>query len=274
MAGISNPTVDPLIISSLQIHFPQEHNLHAKIFLVEYYNVTTASRWFELPGVRGRWPDPLIPLASLDQGHTFALIDLKEPLTVPPYENRIFYFEFYLPALAQQRIETECKITFITEDKKEFEILLNIQPWSFNLPRCSTVRTAVGFSPQYLPIIHQSLSKQEYDEEALYLSYLHLLALHKIFIFNPYYQRIPVLRDEEGAIEFDFQGFDKLTGAMLEGTLFPDAPPANTFRMPGAEKGLTEQEKRLYYSKLIEHLKQRDWFDYMFYYVMDEPLII
>ena len=101
--------------------------------------------------------------------------------------------------------------------------------------------------------------------------YLHLLARHGVFVDRPYGKAIPFV-GEDGDRQLDWSAFDLLTGALLDGTLFPDCGPATSFRTPVPPNGLDEDEIRAFYREAAQHARERGWLGRMYYYLPDEPL--
>ena len=273
MFGITNFTETDLEVNKIIININYDTKLNMNIFLVEYCNITTSSRWFDKPGKRGRWPDPLIPIKELEGfDNNPVSIDFFPPLKIPACENRILLCELYLGEdeyIAQSNI----RFTLFTNNEQNFTLSATILPWDFTLPKTQSVRTACKLDKSTVISKHKQLSNSLFNEEKLYLDYLHLLARHKLSVLSPHNKPIPYKIEASGTLYFDWTEFDSLTGAMLDGTLFADAPPLTSFLIPKPASGLSDDKYNLFLKELVIHLEKNHWLDRMFVYLKDEPLI-
>jgi len=261
--GAFNKSSAPLNITGISVNAPLSGFLSYKIYSVGYIEIKKVSRWFDLFGTKGRWPDPLLPVSHLSRSR----------VTIPPNENRTWLIDFYCPP--QYRRNNNKKTFIVTLHLKsggkiDFKFIIKTLP--FNLPKESSYATAFGFSASRVKNKHKELSSVPFNAKKLEMDYLHLLARHRISVYYPMDKRIPVERSENGSIRFNWSQFDAVTGALLDGSLFGDAPPQTSFRTPIPPKGLSKPELETFYRELGIHLKKKGWLNRVFYYLPDEPL--
>jgi hypothetical protein len=88
---------------------------------------------------------------------------------------------------------------------------------------------------------------------------------------DPIYEGTPAAKTADGSLTFDWTGFDSSIGAALDGTLFPEAPPATSFQVPVAPPDLTSEQLDLFYREVVRHVREEGWLSRMYFYVTDEP---
>ncbi|GEM_PF-2415722 len=284
--GIFNGSESQITIDKITINPGTKGKIQYNLFSVRYIDIRKSSRWFKIFGIKGRWPDPLIPPSRT---------------TIPPRENRLWFIEFYNLAT---EVPAKGPVEELTEGptkrpakgpsygKKVIKVILyfrgntrdnttrtsavsftfDIKPLPFSLPRKSSFTTAFGFTASLVRNKHKELSSVPFDFNKLKMDYLHLLARHRIFVYYPMEKQIPVKRDKGGNLRFDWSEFDAVTGALLDGKLFNDVPSQTSFRTPHPPKGLSKPELAVFYRELGRHLKAKGWLDRVFYYLPDEPL--
>jgi hypothetical protein len=271
--GLRNDSPQALTISGLRLRPPSGSRSACQAYLAEYYDSKRKSRWFDPPSAKGRWPDPLIPMRlANEEGADSRLCRLPGGWALPPGENRFFVLDFSLPA-GSGCISEDWEAEILIDGGESARFDLRIQSFAFDLPRMPAATTACGFHQSGVNAAHAALSSEPFDAEALHRAYLGLLAEHRISVFSPLESAIPYTRTADGSIAFDWSGFDALTGAMLDGSLFPQAPPATSFRMPWSPPGLSPSEIQAYHRDMAAHMRERGWLERMFYYSVDEPLI-
>ncbi len=266
----------PAVITALRIVLAPdaasgESALRLAAYRVEYVPIDRPSQWFAC--VRGRWPDPLVPLRSraaeqLEDGRRVIGWDLERPLTVPAGENRTLLLELYLPA--GSRRGSDLSVELLT-DAGPAACSIQVRPWGFDLPREPAFSTAFGFSSASVVSKHRELSPDGIEEAGLVRDYLHLLSRFRISVYSPYEGAVGGL-DEGGTLRFDWTGFDSVTGALLDGTLFDDAPPATSFAVPRPPQGFTSDQVSEWYRSVEAHLRDKGWLDRGFADVADEPM--
>ncbi|MCD6122497.1 MAG: DUF4091 domain-containing protein [Spirochaetales bacterium] len=261
--GIFNKSKTPLRITGISVKAHLLGPLSFKIYSVAYIEIKKASRWFDPFNKKGRWPDPLLPISRLSIFHE----------TVPPKENRTWLIDFY--RLFNNRRNNRTGVFFVTlnlVDTENITFKFVIKPLPFNLPKKSSYATAFGFSASLVRNKHEELSSLPFNSKKLETDYLHLLARHRISVYYPMDKRIPLERSKKGSIRFNWSQFDAVTGALLDGKVFKDAPSQTSFRTPIPPKGLSRSELETFYRELGKHLKEKGWLNRVFYYLPDEPL--
>ncbi len=266
----------PAVISGLRVAFPPpaapgESTLRVAAYRIDYVPIKRASQWFAC--TRGRWPDPLVPLRAgaaeePGDGQQVTGWDFERPLDVPAGENRTLLLELYLPA--GRRAETELSIDLLT-DAGPAHCSVLVRPWGFDLPMEPAFSTAFGFSAARVISKHRELAPDGLDADGLVRDYLHLLARFRVSVTSPYAGAVGRLGDD-GILRFDWTGFDRVTGALLDGTLFEDAPPATSFAVPGPPKGLSTAQVSEWYRSVEAHLREKGWLDRGFADLVDEPM--
>lgn len=266
----------PVVLSGLRVARPPSGaadggTLRLAAYRVDYLHVERASQWFAC--TRGRWPDPLIPLrpsspGELVDGRHATSWDLERPLAVPAGENRTLLLELHLPA--GSRGDADLSIDLVT-DAGPARCSLEVRPWGFDLPAKPAFSTAFGFSSAMVVGKHRELAPAGLDAGALVRDYLHLLARFRVSVHRPYEGAVGRIGDD-GMLRFDWTGFDAVTGALLDGTLFEDAPPATSFAVPGPPDGLPADRVGEWYRCVETHLREMGWLDRGFLNLGDEPM--
>ena len=268
--GVYNDGPDLLRITeiALQTSGDGETHLGTELFLIDYVTITKRSLWFEGADVLGRWPDPLIPLRSPAENGTYVLAPVVD---VPPGENRTFLLDFRMPRGEKGGEEESWSILVRSDSLPDMGLRLSVRERPFDLPRVPALSTAFGFGWSTKSGKHTMLSKVAPQEDQLLLDYLHLLARHRISVYSTP-AAVGVERSGDGSVRLDWTEFDRITGGLLDGSLFPDAPPSTSFRAPIPPKDLTGDEQIRFYSEVASHARERGWLDRMYYYLPDEPL--
>jgi len=274
--GFRNPSAASLEVSGIRVSRREPAPALLNLYRIDYVPVTAPSRWFS--GTKGPWPDPLIPITAQgagggpDEGGDGG-VDMRwafeRSVVVPPGENRSFLLEVYLPP--GDRASEELAVSLSLSDGRTYPLVVRVQPWSFDLPRESSLATAFGFSAGLVAGKHAELSTIPFSGADLALEYLHILGRYKVSVGFPH-EPSPAAVNGDGSLSFDWSGFDELTGRALDGTLFPDAPPSTSFQVPASPPGLSIEQSTAYLREVAAHVREKGWLGRMFYYLHDEPL--
>lgn len=265
----------PATISGLRVSTAApasgDDGLRLAAYRIGYVPIERPSQWFAR--TRGRWPDPLVPLAArtdqdLGDGRRATGWDLERPLIVPAGENRTLLLELCLPSGGRR--DADLAVDVLT-DAGPARFAIGVRPWGFDLPRRPAFATAFGFSAASVVRKHRELAPEGLDEAGLVREYLHLLARFRLSAYSPYDGAVGRLLGN-GSLAFDWTGFDGVTGALLDGTLFDDAPPATSFAVPRPPKGVSEEQAGEWYRTVESHLREKGWLDRGFASVGDEPM--
>ncbi len=274
LIGVSNPGRQTLEITGITIARSGESPLSLSCSRIQYIPVAQSSRWFAPSG--GLWPDPVVPIEAAPpgsgdgaQGEIRWVFD--EAVGCPRGENRVFLLEIYQPPGA--RSSEDLAVAFDSPDADLSPLELRIESWDFDLPRESAMATSFTFSRALVAEKHAALSAAEFSPESLAMDYIHTLARFRISVARPD-EESPASIGPDGALIFDWRGFDGLTGRLLDGTLFQDAPPASSFMTPNPPSGLTPGQDALFYGGVAAHMREMGWLSRMFYYLSGEPLRI
>jgi hypothetical protein len=270
--GINGPAVvSGLRVELLPTPASGDSALRLCAYRIEYVPIERASQWFAR--TRGRWPDPLVPLPPHaggvpGDGKEVTEWDLEHPLNVPAGENRTLLLELFLPS--GHRSDTELSVDLMT-DASPAHFDIQVRPWGFDLPREPAFTTAFGFSAARVVSKHRELAPDGLDAAGIARDYLHLLARFRVSVYSPYEGAVGRI-GKDGTLRFDWNGFDSVTGALLDGTFFDDVPPATSFLVPRPPKGLSAGQVDEWYRGVEAHLSERGWLDRGFAYVADEPM--
>ncbi len=272
LIGVCNPGPKPLSLAAVRIERPCGSVLSLAVSRIGYIPVATSSRWFA--PAQGLWPDPVIPLravqgVSSDPELQQTVWLLQKPIEVPAGENRIFLLEIYLPM--GSRVEEDLAVRFDSSDARPLSLEVHVRSWDFDLPRESSMASAFIFSGNSADAKHAALSKKSFDVGALRLEYLHLLSRFRISVMQPV-ETGPAAVDAAGVLSFDWREFDGIAGGILDGTLFPDAPPATSIGVPPAPAGLSPGNEALFLRETAAHMRGKGWLSRMYAYLPDEPL--
>lgn len=245
--------------------------LRLAAYRIEYVQIERPSQWFAC--TRGRWPDPLVPLAasateSIGDGRRAIVFNLERPLVAPAGENRTLLLELYLSAGGRQ--DADLLVDILT-DAGSARFAIEVRPWGFDLPQRPAFATAFGFSARSVLAKHRELAPAGLNEAGLTREYLHLLARFRISVSSPYQGTVGRFRDD-GSLRWDWTGFDSVTGALLDGTLFDDAPAASSFAVPKPPKGISAEQAGEWYRGVEAHLRERGWLDRGYATLADEPM--
>jgi hypothetical protein len=219
----------------------------------------------------------LTPLPAVVEEHTSGSrrsveFRLEESLAVPPGENRVFLLDVFLPP-GSGKLGSTIVARFGTErDEKVGDLHIRIDPYSFDLPQVPSLATAFGMQKDQVIRTHERFSEQPFDSDALHLAYLSCLAEHRISVYFPGPGRDVESWPDTGEIQFDWSDFDRLTGGMLDGSLFPGIPPATSARIPRLPGNLDRKEVIRFYREFASRARRKGWLDRMFYYLPDEPM--
>jgi len=236
--------------------------------------IIKSSRWF--CSSKGRWPDPLTSL-PVDSGRQSGSSDagfdipLKDAITVPAGENRVFLLEIYLPPETRKQATT-IVTGFRTDQDETEDLTITVNPYSFDLPRVPSFATAFKMPSGRISKTHEKLSQGAFDPAELQLAYFECMAEHRISAYSPGYNRIQSVRSDNGELQFDWSEYEQLTGGLLDGTLFPELPPATSARVPLPAENLDRDEMIQFYREFAARARGNGWLDRMFYYLPDEPM--
>jgi hypothetical protein len=274
LIGVGNPGSETLEVNGIMIARSGKSSLSLSCSRIEYIPVTQSSRWFAPSG--GLWPDPVVPIeavpgASGDGAPGEIRWVFEKAVGIPRGENRVFILEIYQPAGA--RSSEDLAVAFDSPDAGLLPLELRVESWDFDLPRESAMATSFGFSRALVALKHAALSTVEFSPEELAMDYLHMLARFRISVARPD-EESPASIGPDGALRFDWRRFERLTGRLLDGTLFQDAPPSSSFMTPNPPSGLAPGQDALFYSEVAAHMREKGWLSRMFYYLSDEPLRI
>ena len=266
----------PTAISGLRVTLPLPatpggDELRLAAYRIEYVPIEHASQWFAC--TRGLWPDPLVPLQprameeTVDGSRVMAW-DLERPLDVPVGENRTLLLEIFLPP--GNRSDADVDVELLTEAGSA-RCSIQVRPWGFDLPKAPAFSTAFGFSSSRAIANHRGIAPDDLDADRLVRDYLRLLARFRVSVFSPFEGAVGRLGDD-GTLSFDWTGFDNVTGALLDGTLFDDAPPATSFAVPKPPKDLAPARVGEWYRAVEDHLREKGWLERGFASLPDEPM--
>jgi hypothetical protein len=272
LLGVCNPSGKIVTAAGIRISRPKESLLSLSVSRIANIPVTRASRWFA--PAEGPWPDPVIPIDAVPGdppeaglGETRWLFE--NAVEIPRGENRIFLLEIYLPGGA--RAAEDLTVTIDSPDAGILPLGVRVESWDFDLPRESTMASSFIFSRTLMTRKHAELSGAAFDPEELAREYLRLLAGFRISVADPY-EESPAAVNPDGTLSFDWRGFDGITGEMLDGTLFPGAPPATSFRTPKAPAGMSPEQSTEFLRETAAHMRSKGWLSRMYYLLPDEPL--
>jgi hypothetical protein len=260
LLGVSNPTRAAIRVSEIDAVSDRECGCSLALYRVAYIPIRQGSRWFASTG--GLWPDPIVPLAS-------TIWRPEGGMEIPPGENRLFLLELYLAP--GSRAEEKIGIVMLLSNGRELHLDVRVSSWDFDLPREPSMASAFQLSPGLAAKKHAALSDVPFIGEDLGMEYIHLLARYGLTVYRPFEQS-PAEVKSDGTLAFDWTGFDRITGGLLDGTLFPDVPPSTSFVTPNPPAKLTPEQKYLFYREVADHMRRRGWLSRMFYYLPDEPL--
>ncbi len=285
--GLSNPGPGEMSVRGLAIEGQADSPLACGAFLVAYAEIEKKSRWFDPGSVKGRWPDPLLPLglgadaigAAAPGPDGYATRRWSAPpggYSIPSGENRCFVLEFFLPNGKRTEGE-EWRATVLCAlpgggPLRELAFDLSVRSRGFDLPARPAVATACNFSRDTALAAHERLSNEPFDRKALHLEYLELLARHRLSVSSPNETGVPFARGADGSIVPDWSGFDAISGAMLDGTLFPGAPEATAIGIPGPEPALSGEDLAAFRRATAAHFRERGWLARTYWTGIDEPL--
>jgi len=285
--GLSNPGPGEMSVRGLAIEGPADSPFACEAFLVAYAVIEKKSRWFDPGSVKGRWPDPLLPigLAGAVSGTAAPGQDGYETrrwsappgaCAIPSGENRCFVLEFRLPS--GRRSEGEAWRARIQSELpgggalRELAFDFSVRSRGFDLPARPAAATACNFARDTALAAHERLSNEPFDRKALHLDYLELLARHRLSVSSPNEAGVPFARGADGAIVPDWSGFDAISGAMLDGTLFPGAPEATAIGIPGPEPALSGEDLAAFRRATAARFRERGWLARAYWTGVDEPL--
>lgn len=227
-------------------------------------------------GLVDDWPDALPPF--------------EKPIDVPPGKNQPVWIQVKVPPETPPG-SYRGEIHLQSGDRSFSQTIpYTLKVWDFALPRENHHETAFGFSPHLAALYHNA--KTEEEKRRVNEMYLQSFSDHRISIYNPTpYDGFSVkwLPDEndgkKSRCEIDFRRYDSEMSRVLEKFHFTN------FTVPGhglgggtfharSEPSLngyavdTEQYDAMmkdYYSKLVAHLKEKDWLGKTYVYWFDEP---
>jgi hypothetical protein len=271
LAHIVNKGSRSLSVTSIETNLPSQ-NVNLKIYLLGMIEITRKTRWFDPGSVLGEWPDACIPLALHSNGPS-RIWSEPEGLSLAPGASISVLFEWYASAgvtaldAVDGSLEAEVQIHF--KDQPSQTLSVSLQPTGFSLPWAPSFTSTVGINYQSIMDRHRALSTEDIDETVLWLGYLKELGEHRLYPYNADPARFPL--DELDV--FDPEAFDRVQGALLDGTLFPTVPPANSVRFRPPPARLSEEDKHKYYMDVSGYLASRGHLGKLYYYTIDEPLI-
>ncbi len=280
LVGIQNGSPEAVEISSVTISAPGRTGLlqlvDVSVYRVEYADIEKGTIPIGGWDQGGRWPDPLIPVAA-QPGTMHQTDELRfafpTPVEVPTRENRIILVDIFLPQTVARAVREQPLVVDLLDDRgvQLTSTLVTVRLLPFELPRDQSLATTVGFSWPRVARTHSAISETPVDAGALHLDYLHELAKNRMFVFWPSASAVEANYAEDGSLVVDWSPFEKITGRMLDGTLFPDVPRATAFRFP-MHAGYPDGAGAQFTIAAAEYLEEKGWIDRAYYYLPDEPL--
>ena len=272
LIGVGNPGGETLEITGIMIARSGESSLSISCSRIQYIPITQSSRWFAPAG--GLWPDPVVPIeavpgASGDGAPREIRWVFGKAVEIPRGENRVFLLEIYQPA--GERCSENLSIAFDSVDAGLLPLDVRVESWDFDLPREPAMATSFNFSRALVAGQHSALSPAAFSLEELAMEYLHMLARFRISAARPD-EDCPASIGPDGTLRFDWRSFDDLTGRLMDGALFQDAPPASSFIAPDPPSGLTPEQNTVFYREVAAHMREKGWLSRMYYLLPDEPL--
>ncbi|HIJ73327.1 MAG TPA: DUF4091 domain-containing protein, partial [Candidatus Hydrogenedentes bacterium] len=229
-------------------------------------------------GVAAPWPDPLPPF--------------RGPIDVPAGENQPLWIRVTTPknlpgGLYKGAVE-------LRADGYSASVPIEVRVYNFSLPDRMTCETAFGLSPGNVFRYHGLTTR---DQQRLVLDkYLENMSAHHISPYDPapldHFRVIwPEVRPGESTdaasleVQFDWTAWDAAMEKAFDeyhfntyrtptvGTNFGRQSRQRTPSIQGFRKGAPEY-KTLFYNYhhgLQEHLREKGWLDYAYFYWFDEP---
>lgn len=220
---------------------------------------------------RGWYPDPLPPL--------------RLPLELRAGENQPLWLTFHAPTGAVAGVHRG-ELRLLVDDT-EVRVPLAVEVYDFELPRETTLRSALGLGMGEIARYHRLTNRA--DRVAVFEKYLANFAEHRISPYSFYdHAPIEVTFPGEGPgqrARVSFEAFDRAAERWLNGAKF------NTFQLPlqgmgggtfhsrhpgrlaGFDEGTPEHARlfRDYLGQVERHLAERGWLGRAFTYWFDEP---
>ncbi|MCL2742496.1 MAG: DUF6067 family protein [Planctomycetaceae bacterium] len=219
-----------------------------------------------------------------------ALPPLDKPLTVAAGNNQPVWICVKVPADAAAGTYTGTVELTAEKGMKPLVIPFAVKVWNFALPKVNRHETAYGFNPGLAFQYHNA--KTDADKRKVLDSYWQLFADHRISIYDPTpldnfsVKWLPDDNEpEKSKCEIDFSRCDAELSRVIEKYNF------SHFRVRGYGLGSgtfhartdpailkygedTPQYKAMmadYYTKYVNHLKEKNWLEKAYVYWFDEP---
>ncbi len=242
-------------------------------------DIDKKSRWFDSSRVRGLWPDSCIPLRRIHHSeaqteHRVAFVlpvkELKSSPLVQPGNYQVL-LEFYNPSENASGTAADFSVAITHGSETLHSISSTMVFRRFSLPWIPSFRTTVDLGYDKVIRRHRRYEQGSFETDELWLEYLRILGTHRMYPFYPDPEGLII--DEQNA-SIDERSFNRIQGPLLDGTLFDDVPPATSLaiRLPSA---IPEDPEWIqsFSQNAGEFFNGRSWFDRMYHYNYDEPLI-
>ena len=178
---------------------------------------------FPLPA--GWYPDPLVPFDTPKIGAPFNIDGSNFGGEKPDHiKNQTVWVDLWIPKKTPKG-NYQGKITVISDSGK-IDLNINIEVFGFNMPDINHTGLELMSYHNFAKTINQSERNQ-------FFKHAHQ---HRATITNTniYYGYKPELSHREG--KFNWEGFDKIYGPAINGSLYKDGPragvPASYFNLP------------------------------------------
>lgn len=243
--------------------------LRVSLYWLADYRADRRSRWFDFGKSAGAYPDACvpIPLQERQDGYFWKGGDRLE---IPPGGAVRLLSEWYSPRGNSARFSGPGSLRLLFDGAPSATLSYAASGTGFSLPWEPSYRTAVGID--YATVIdrHRALRDSAFDARALWLEYLRVLGDHRLFPYDADPEVFPAKPD--GTVDWD--EFQRFQGALLDGTLFADVPPATSVRLKSSKPyDVPEGSFSAYLADIGRVFREKGWLDRLYYYTDDEPLL-
>jgi len=222
-------------------------------------------------GQPGEWPDPLVPRAD----NYFHERRNAFPFTLKRERNQPVWIEIYVPLETPPGLYRG-RVHVAVEGKREIDIPVELSVWNFTLPSTSSLTNTFGFAG--IRALAGHFGKYTDDADLYRITHLYRKAalLHRISLHGGSMTPPNFTRDGD-QVRIDWSLVDEEVGPFLDGTVLNPGEPLHGAKATSIDLRIhngarTDEEKILYWREYAKHFREKDWFDRLFHYVIDEPM--
>lgn len=250
------------------------HKIPAGAIQVYLVGTLAIDRPSRQSGVKGEWPDPLIPRVDSfyrEKRNSF-------PFTLAAQRNQSVWIDVYVPqSQAAGAYRGVARVT--TNGASAFDVPIKLQVWNFELPSTSSLPTSFGFSGILALKQHAGAYTSDSDVRKFTNLYARAALLDRISLHGGSQIPPPFTPGKtEAETTIDWREYDLEMAPFLDGSALGASSP-----LPGARYtsidlrthggANTDAKKAAYWKEWARHFRQRGWLDRLFYYVKDEPAV-